>query len=294
MPQGQVLRSILDDIGTNKTANDETINLFGVNNGFDYPKPESLIQKVLELTTNPSDLVLDSFLGSGTTAAVAHKMGRRYIGIELGEHAKTHCYPRLKAVVNGEQGGISKAVNWQGGGGFKFYTLAPSLLQKDSFGEWIISKEYNATMLAAAMAKQEGFAYQPHESVYWKQGQSSEADFIFTTTQFLTLRQLQTIAEEMQQGESLLICCKAFQPEALSKYANITVKKIPQLLLNRCEFGKDDYSFNIVNLPTEESNDEDDFVSEEAIEKTTKTPAERSRSTAKKNKDNSPNLFDEE
>ena len=123
MPLGQVLRSILSDVGTNKNAGDEIKGLFGSAKAFDYPKPEGLICKILELTTNPGDLVLDSFLGSGTTAAVAHKMGRKYIGIELGEHAITHCYPRLKQVVDGEQGGISKAVNWQGGGGFKFYNL---------------------------------------------------------------------------------------------------------------------------------------------------------------------------
>ena len=156
--------------------------------GVEFPnskKPEFLIQRIVALFTETGDLVLDSFLGSGTTAAVAHKMGRRWIGVELGEHAKTHCVPRLKQVVDGEQGGISKAVNWKGGGGFKFYTLAPSLLKKDKFGNEIINPSYNADMLAAAMAKQEGFKYQPHESTYWKQGQSSEQDFIFTTTQFL-------------------------------------------------------------------------------------------------------------
>jgi adenine-specific DNA-methyltransferase len=163
IPEGQVLRTILEDVGTNKTANDETIALFGSNNGFDYPKPESLIQKLLELVTEKGDLILDSFLGSGTTAAVAHKMGRKYIGIELGEHAKTHCYPRLKAVVDGEQGGISKAVNWQGGGGFNVYTLAPPLLTEDIFGNMVINAEYHAQMLAAAMAKHEGFTFQPNE-----------------------------------------------------------------------------------------------------------------------------------
>ena len=90
---------------------------------FGTPKPERLIKRVFEIATNPGDLVLDSFLGSGTTAAVAHKMGRRYIGIELGEHAVTHCVPRLRKVIEGEQGGISQAVGWQGGGGFRFYRL---------------------------------------------------------------------------------------------------------------------------------------------------------------------------
>ena len=228
-------------------------------------KPEKLISRIISAGTKPGDLVFDSFLGSGTTAAVAHKMGRRYIGVELGEHAKTHCVPRLKQVVDGEQSGISKAVNWQGGGGFKFYTLAPSLLKQDKFGNWVISQEYNADMLAAAMAKQEGFKYQPHESSYWKQGQSSEQDFIFTTTQFLTVEALDSIKDEMQPGETLLICCKSFQKECKSKYGNITIKKIPLILLGRCEYGKEDYSLNIINMPLSEaefpeSEDEQDFI----------------------------------
>ncbi|MBE0393442.1 site-specific DNA-methyltransferase [Flavobacterium sp. PL002] len=257
MPLGQVLRSILSEVGTNKNAGDEIKALFGSAKSFDYPKPEGLINKILELTTNPGDLVLDSFLGSGTTAAVAHKMGRKYIGIELGNHAITHCYPRLKQVVDGEQGGISKSVNWQGGSGFKFYNLAPSLLKKDKFNNWVISEEYNPDMLAAAMAKQEGFKYQPHESIFWKQGNSTEQDFIFTTTQFLTVQQVEAIAEGMQPEESLLICCKAFQTECQNKFKNITIKKIPLLLLERCEFGKDDYSLNIVNVPFEQEDYED-------------------------------------
>lgn len=242
------------DVGDNQEAKSE-VKKFNSKSIFDTPKPERLLERILFLGSKEGDLVLDSFLGSGTTAAVAHKMGRRYIGIELGEHAKTHCFPRMKQVVDGEQGGISKAINWQGGGGFKFYTLAPSLLKKDKFGHWIMSNEYNADMLAAAMAKQEGFKYLPSETQFWKQGYSSEQDFIFTTTQFLTVQQLEAIAEDMQTGESLLICCKAFQPECTHKYGNITIKKIPQLLLNRCEFDKDDYSLNIVNLPVEETTE---------------------------------------
>ncbi len=222
-------------------------------------KPEKLLRRCIQLTTNEGDLILDSFLGSGTTAAVAHKMGRKYIGIELGNHAITHCYPRLKAVVDGEQGGISKSVNWKGGGGFKFYTLASSLLKKDKFDNWIISKEYNADMLAAAVSKQEGFKYNPHESIYWKQGQSSKRDFIYTTTQFLTLESLDQIKDEMQPDETLLICCKSFQKECTNRYSGITIKKIPQMLLGRCEFGKDDYSLNIINSPLQGSEQSDDY-----------------------------------
>ena len=175
---------------------------------------------MIQLTSNDGDLVLDSFLGSGTTAAVAHKMGRRYIGIELGDHAITHCYPRLKAVVDGEQGGISKSVNWKGGGGFKYYTLAPSLLKKDKFDNWIISKEYNADMLAAAMAKQEGFRYNPHESIYWKQGQSSERDYIYTTTQFLTVESLDQIKDGCSPMKPL-ICAKSLPERVQSKYPEL-------------------------------------------------------------------------
>ena len=242
-------------LSTYEDSKKESIELFG-NDAFDYPKPENLLSVLINSVTNEGDLVLDSFLGSGTTAAVAHKMGRRWIGVELGEHAKTHCFPRLKQVVDGEQGGISKAVNWKGGGGFKFYTLAPSLLKQDKFGNWVISQEYNADMLAAAMAKQEGFKYQPHESTYWKQGQSSEQDFIFTTTQFLTVEALDSIKDEMQPGETLLICCKSFQKECKGKFGNITIKKIPLMLLGRCEYGKEDYSLNIINMPAEDNNED--------------------------------------
>lgn len=252
----KLLCDFWDDIDFNNTQNEGGVN---------FPaskKPEFLVGRILTLLTNKGDLVLDSFLGSGTTAAVAHKMGRRWIGVELGEHAKTHCFPRLKQVVEGEQGGISKAVNWQGKGGFKFYTLAPSLLKQDKFGNWVISQEYNADMLAAAMAKQEGFKYQPHESTYWKQGQSSEQDFIFTTTQFLTVEALDSIKDEMQQGETLLICCKSFQKECKGKFGNITIKKIPLMLLGRCEYGKEDYSLNIINMPVDDSNED----AEESIE----------------------------
>ena len=216
------------------------------------------MQRIITISSNENDIVLDSFLGSGTTAAVAHKMGRKWIGVELGEHAKTHCYPRLKMVVDGsDQGGISKSVSWNGGGGFKFYELAPSLLNEDKFGNLVINKEYNSSMLAAAMTKQEGYRYLPDETVYWKQGKSSEQDYIYTTTQFITVETLERIHDEMQPGESLLICCTAFQNECKNRFGNITIKKIPQILLGRCEFGKEDYSLNIVNIPTAECEEDD-------------------------------------
>jgi len=227
-------------------------------------KPELLLKKILDLATNELDIVLDSFAGSGTTAAVSHKMNRKWITIELGEHAISHCYPRFKKVIKGvDNAGITNEVNWKGGGGFKYYTLAPSLLLRDKFDREIINPEYNAQMLAAAMAKQEGFNYLPHEEKFWKQGNSSENDFIFTTTQFLTVETLDSIHDDMQEGEKILICCKAFQKECKNKYPNISLKKIPQMLLDRCEFGKDDYSLNIVNMPKDDTLLEEEETIEE-------------------------------
>jgi adenine-specific DNA-methyltransferase len=239
-----------DEVGDNQEGKKE-VKEFG-DTVFATPKPERLIERILFLASQKNDIILDSFLGSGTTAAVAHKMNRKWIGIELGAHASTHCLPRLQYVVSGkDKGGITESVNWKGGGGFKFYTLAPSLVQKDKYGTEIINPEYNPNMLAAAMAKQEGFRYQPDENNYWKQGISSEKDFIFTTTQFVTFAMLDKLAEELKPNESLLLCCKSFAKGCNSRHANITIKKIPQMLLGRCEFGRDDYSFNIVNLPLE-------------------------------------------
>lgn len=252
------------EVGHNQDAKKE-VKQFNSETVFDTPKPERLIERVLTLGSNPGDLVLDSFLGSGTTAAVAQKMGRKYIGVELGNHAYTHCVPRLKKVTDGtDQGGISKAQNWKGGSGFRFYELAPSLLKEDKFGNLVINKDYNADMLAAAMAKQEGFTYSPSEEHYWKHGFSSESDYIYTTTQFMTVEGLAAIAEQMKDGESLLVCCTAFQPECRRAFPNITIKKIPQMLLGRCEFNKDDYSLNIVEMPVvEEEFEEEDFTSED-------------------------------
>jgi adenine-specific DNA-methyltransferase len=246
------------EVGDNQEAKRE-VKSFNNEDVFATPKPERLIQRILTLASNEGDWVLDSFLGSGTTAAVAHKKGRKWIGIELGEHCHTHCLPRLQKVADGtDQGGISKSVNWKGGGGFRYYYLAPSLLKEDKHSNWVIDERYNADMLAAAMAKHEGFKYSPDEEIYWKQGQSTEKDFIFTTTQFVTVETLDKIREDMKPGESLLICCKSFQKACENQYSEITVKKIPGMLLGRCEFGRDDYSFNIVTMPVDA--DAPDFV----------------------------------
>ena len=244
------------DAGQNAEAKNEIKSLFAADGEvFITPKPEKLLKQILTIATKPGNFVMDSFAGTGTTGAVAHKMGRRWIMVELGEHCHTHIIPRMKKVIDGtDQGGVSKAVNWKGGGGFHYFHLAPSLLENDKRGNWIISKEYNAAMLASAMAKHEGFVYNPDDTFYWKQGKSTEKDYIFTTTNFITLEYLDSIHEEMQPDESLLICCKSFQKACEDRYANITVRKIPNMLLGRCEFGKDDYSLNIANLPWQTDN----------------------------------------
>lgn len=254
-----------DEVGDNQEAKSEVKKIVP-DDVFSTPKPERLIERVLTLGSNPGDIVLDSFLGSGTTTAVAHKMGRRWIGVELGDHAYSHCTVRMKKVIDGEQGGISKSVNWNGGGGFKFYELAPSLLNKDKYGNLVINKDYNADMLAAAMAKHQGFSYSPDAEVYWKQGRSSEHDFIFTTTQLITAEMLDAIHDQLGEDESLLICCTKFQPECRNKYSNITIKKIPKVLLDTCEFDHDDYSLNIVSVPEVADEEWEDLETEDDFE----------------------------
>ncbi len=244
-----------DEVGDNQEAKRE-VKKFNSKEVFATPKPERLIQRIIQLATNEGDWVLDSFAGSGTTGAVAHKMGRRWIMIELGEHCHTHIIPRMKQVIDGtDQGGISKAVNWKGGGGFRYYKLAPSLLKKDKFGNWVINPEYNAEMLAEAMCKHEGFTYNPDPEVFWKQGQSTENDFIYTTTQLVTQQMVEGIVEQMKENETLLICCKAFNVN-VDDFPQVTIKKIPQAILNKCEFGRDDYSLNVNNLPMKEKEPE--------------------------------------
>ncbi|EGR1070076.1 site-specific DNA-methyltransferase [Vibrio cholerae] len=247
-----------DDVGHTDEAKKEIIQLFGRQDVFDTPKPERLIQRILTIATNPGDLVLDSFAGSGTTGAVAHKMGRRWIMVELGDHCETHIVPRLKKVIDGEdQGGISKSVNWQGGGGFRFLRLAPSLLQKDEWGNWVINKEYNAEMLSAAMCKHMGFTYSPSETQFWNHGYSTETDFIYVTTGALAYDQLKRISEEVGEERTLLICCKAFMSEG-ADFPNLTIKKIPQSILNKCEWDNDDYSFTLNVLAEPEEDEFDD------------------------------------
>lgn len=273
-----------EEVGHNQEAKKESITLFGGDNPFDTPKPERLIHRIMMLATNCGDYVLDSFAGSGTTGAVAHKMGRRWIMVELGEHCHTHIIPRMKKVINGQdQGGISQAVNWHGGGGFRYYKLGPSLIVKDAWDNPVINPEFNAAMLAEAMCKLEGFTFEPTPDIYWQQGHSSETDFIYVTTQMMTAEMLTKLSDDVGPSRSLLICCAAFKCDT-SQFENLTVKKIPKTVLQKCEWGHDDYSLEINNLPKPpETTATDEDVSEQA-----KRPARKFG----KGKETSPMLFD--
>jgi adenine-specific DNA-methyltransferase len=239
---GEPLTTLWDDILSNNLHNE---------GGIEFPKgkkPEALIKRMFDLATSPGDLILDSFAGSGTTGAVAHKMGRRWIMVELGEHCHTHIIPRLQRVIDGEdKGGITEAVNWKGGGGFRYYRLAPSLLEKDKWGNWVIHRDYNAAMLTEALCKLEGFTYAPSDSVYWQHGHSTERDFLYVTTATLSHEQLQALSDEVGPDRSLLVLCPAFRGR--NDHSNLTVKKIPKQVLSRCEWGHDDYSLQVDNLP---------------------------------------------
>ena len=217
-------------------------------------KPEALIEIILRHFSRPGDIVLDSFAGSGSTGAVAHKMGRRWIMVELGEHCHTHIVPRLQKVIDGQDpGGVTQATGWQGGGGFRYYTLAPTLLATDRWGNLVINPAYDAAMLSAAMCKLEGFAYAPSEALWWQHGHSSERDFIYVTTQTLSAEQLDALAEEVGAERSLLVCCGAYRgvtaAQAAQRWPQLTIKKIPKMVKDRCEWGHDDYSLNVANLP---------------------------------------------
>lgn len=222
-----------EEVGDNQEAKRE-VKVFNADDVFETPKPERLIEKILKLATREGDIVLDSFLGSGTTAAVAHKMGRRWIGIELGNHAYTHCKVRMDKVIDGEQGGISKAVNWQGGGGYKFYELAPSLLVPNPKLPTIkqINPEYTFEMMCEAICKLEGFKYKPDGKF---QGKSSEQRFIHITKEFVNGEYVNSLLANLGEGQSLLVYGTKIQ-SGLRLPDNIVVKKIPKDLLDKCTF----------------------------------------------------------
>lgn len=246
-----------DEVGDNQEAKKE-IKALKFESVFDTPKAERLVERILTIASDAGDWVLDSFLGSGTTCAVAQKMGRKYIGVEMESTAYTHCKPRLDKVISGEdQGGISKKVNWQGGGGYRFYELAPTLIKEDTFGQQIINNSYNAEMLAAAIAKHEGYKYDPSNECFWKQANNGLNSYLFVTTTHVTKVMVDSIKTELKADEFLLISCKSYDEDAIAGEKNIEIKKIPQSILNDCEYGKDNYNLNIISTPTQQEEDDE-------------------------------------
>lgn len=264
------------DVGTNDGAKKSLTEMFGGKVVFDTPKPEGLIERIIHIATNPGDYVLDSFAGSGTTGAAAHKMNRRWIMVELGEQCHDVIIPRMKKVIDGEDpGGITEAVGWKGGGGFRYFRLAPSLLKKDRWDNWVISDQYNPEMLTEALCKLEGFTYAPSDSLYWQHGHSTEQDFVYVTTQTLTRATLEKISADVGEGRTLLVLCKAFRGKP--DFDNLTVKKIPKAVMTRCEWSKDDYSLNVAPPATGEEDDdlEAELAAEDPRPKKAKKPARR-------------------
>ena len=222
-------------------------------------KPERLIMRVLKMFTKEGDFVLDSFLGSGTTAAVANKMKRKWIGIEMGEQCYTHCKKRIDWIIDGnDKNAVSTLNDYNGGGGYKFFELAPTLINKDLFGEAIINKEYNADMLASAVALHEGFKYNPSKEKFWKQSEGNEKSYLYVTTKFLNKEDIENIKTDMEDNEFLIIACTAYDKDIEGLYKNIKIKKIPEMLLAKCEFGKENYNLNIINPPEYEEEIEDE------------------------------------
>lgn len=228
-----------EEVGHNHEAKEE-VKAFNESDVFSTPKPERLLHRILTIATNEGDWVLDSFAGSGTTGAVAHKMRRRWVMVEMNEHCNTHILPRIKSVVDGsDQAGISKLTGWTGGGGYKYYRLAPSIIKQDKFGKWILNNELTPEQLAEAVCMFYGFKYEPSDTVFWKQGKSTENDFIYTTNSLVTRAIAEQIYEQLGEEETLLICCKAYHLE-VDNYPNITFEKIPSSTMIKCRSEKQD------------------------------------------------------
>jgi len=228
----------VEEVGSNQGAKRDHLNkLLPDIEPFATPKPESLLHRIIQIATNSGDLVLDSFLGSGTTAAVAHKLGRSWIGIEMGEHCDTHCLPRLKKVVDGaDSGGITEATKWKGGGGFKYFELAETLLlPDDTLDHYLLNPKYDAGMLIRAICKIENFRYRPRGR--WH-GYSSEMHFIHVVTQMLNQPYLDMLCGDLDEQDALLIYCTK-RDAGLKLPANVRIKRIPKDLLARCEFHAD-------------------------------------------------------
>jgi adenine-specific DNA-methyltransferase len=228
---GEPLTTIWDDLLSNNLHKE---------GGVELPKgkkPEALIKRVLELSTKPGDWVLDSFAGSGTTAASAQKMGRRWITIEMGVHCEEKVLPRLRRVVEGtDVSGITEATKWKGGGGFKYFELAETLLlSDDTLDHYLLNPKYDAGMLIRAICKIENFRYRPRGR--WH-GYSSETHFIHVVTQMLNQPYLDMLCADLDEQDALLIYCTK-RDAGLKLPSNVRIKRIPKDLLARCEFRAD-------------------------------------------------------
>ncbi len=257
--QGSVSKTIWyrTEVGDNQEAKKENIS-FDNEDVFTTPKPERLIQRILTLAAKEGDWVLDSFLGSGTSAAVAHKMNRKWIGIEMGDHAYSHVHKRMKKVVDGIDGlKLSETLGWKGGGGFKFYELAPSFVTIDEFGNPVIDSYYNDIKLIRAMCKLMNYTFSPSPSDYWKHGKGQGNNSIYVTTQMLSVAMVQQIASHLGANETLLICPKKYEPGCEKVDMRITIKKIPQSILKACQFGKKEYLLPIKERAIEEIDEEE-------------------------------------
>lgn len=204
-------------------------------------KPERLIERIIKAASREGDF-------------------RKWIGIELGNHAYTHCIPRINAIIDGKDtAGCTNSASWQGGGGYRFYELAPSLIEKDKYGNLVISSKYNSNMLIAAVVKLNGYNYAPDPDVFWKQGYSQDNSYIYVTTNYMDSKMLDIISSDLGMMETLLVCAPAFDVGLDKRYDNIQVKKIPQSVLNKCEYGVDNYNLNVVDIPIiDEEEWEDD------------------------------------
>ncbi len=276
--------SVLRGFGT---TNQMRLMLEDIGVKFSFPKPVGLIRYLIEAFSDSNDIILDSYAGSGTTGHAVLQLNaetggsRQFILIEqFPKTVRDVLVPRLRAVIDGDQRANLRAT----GGGFEVFRLAPSLLDEDRFGRLIISKGYDAAMLAEAMCKHFGFTYAPSTEHYWMHGHSSETDFIYVTTDSLTHEQLRAISGEVGDDRTLLICCKAFQGANADSFANLTIRKIPGAILDSCEWGKDDYSLKIEALPLVE--DEPELEAEPEI-------ATKSRGRPRM-ADDAPSPFDQE
>ena len=232
------------EVGHNQDAKSE-VKRFNEKEVFATPKPEKLIERILQISTMPGDYVLDSFAGSGTTGAVAHKMKRKWIMIEIGNHCDTHIIPRLKKVIEGDdRNEISLRNNWEKGGGYKYYNLSESLLKKDSFGQYIINDNLNEQTIKESICMMMGYDFLNSKAdQYWQDGKSTETDYIYILNSTVSEKQLEKISINVGEN-SLILCCKAFNGD-VDKFRNLTIKKIPDIIVDRYEWDKTNYNLNV-------------------------------------------------